>query len=175
MPLATRNGTAHSTPAPGTPLALPKIGAASSRSPKHASRRSQSRLHGSTSRLIGSITSSRTSSCGTAAAGCTSLDGGGGPACAGDVAFAGTLAAMIAALAVTPPSGSNGCSCIGCADGPTCLRIAFSVRPSRPAISRLLLPSAFIRTMMRARVAEMRRRPRRQPERVASAAMPPTW
>src|ERR1035437_10518131 len=51
-PLATSTGTAPSTAAPGTALPLPKTGAASSRRPKQASKRSQTRLAGSLSRLI---------------------------------------------------------------------------------------------------------------------------
>src|SRR5664279_6439885 len=52
MPLAASAGSAQSTPAPATDLASPKTGCASSSKPKHAKRRSQIRLAGSTSRLI---------------------------------------------------------------------------------------------------------------------------
>jgi hypothetical protein len=70
-------------------------------------------------------------------------------------------------------SSGRDCCCVLCSDGPTCLRMAFSVTPIRRATSRLLIPSARRRSMIRSRLVGTRRRPERHPERVARADIPP--
>jgi hypothetical protein len=76
------------------------------------------------------------------------------------------------AAAVVIPTNAS-CALSAGFEGPTSLRMAFSLTPSRCAIARLLIPWLFSISMLRRRFPEMRRRPRRQPSSRSSAAIPP--
>jgi hypothetical protein len=179
MPLATNAGKAQSTPAAGTALALPKMGAASSSKPKHASNRSQMRLAGSISRLIatgsGSSTPVPSDGAGRAEACPSSIELGAVDSMCWDDACVGPEGEVTAEPDCRGGSGSGKrCCWVGRSAGPTCLRIAFSLTPSRRAISRLLRPSALSFSMTHRRLRGIRRRPDRHPDRVASAVIPPS-
>src|SRR5438552_392455 len=74
----------------------------------------------------------------------------------------GTQAAVALSAAVGIPVNPS-CTLSAGFEAPTNLRIAVSLTPSRCAIARLLRPSLFNNSMLRRRVADSRRRPRRQP------------
>src|ERR1700691_2418821 len=76
------------------------------------------------------------------------------------------------AAAVVIPANAS-CALSAGVEGPTSLRIAFSLTPSRCATARLLIPWLFSSSMLRRRCPEIRRRPRRQPSSRPSAAIPP--
>src|SRR5262249_56378261 len=68
-------------------------------------------------------------------------------------------------------AGNASCAPSSYFEGPTSLRMAFSVTPNWCAIARLLMPWVFKTSRVRGRFEERRRRPRCQPVyRLTSAA-----
>lgn len=178
MPLLTSSGMANMTPAPGTAVPSRKIGAASSRSPRAASNRSRLRSLASLSRLI-----EISLSCSAGSFSMRKIPSSSLPlVCITEVFVDGAILdfsfvesdVVCSASESSSVVGSGRAIVSGLAEGPTCFRMAFSVTPRRRAISQLLSPCAFSRSMTRRRLVGMRRRPGHQPERVASAGMPPS-
>src|ERR1700688_4047619 len=103
-----------------------------------------------------------------------SFTDGAEPSSSSSVDFAdGTPTARgVPAAAVVIPANAS-CALSAGVEGPTSLRIAFSLTPSRCATARLLIPWLFSSSMLRRRCPEIRRRPRRQPSSRPSAAIPP--
>src|SRR5258707_124755 len=82
------------------------------------------------------------------------------------------IAGSVPAAAVVIPANTIRALSMGF-EGPTSLRMAFSLTPNRCAIARLLIPWLLSNSMLRRRFPEIRRRPRPQPSARPSAAIPP--
>ena len=89
-----------------------------------------------------------------------------------DFADGTRVAGGVPAAAVVIPANAS-CALSSDFEGPTSLRVAFSLTPNRCAIARLLIPWLFSISMLHRRFLEIRRRPRRQPSSPPSAAIPP--
>jgi hypothetical protein len=74
------------------------------------------------------------------------------------------------AAAVVIPANAS-CALSAGVEGPTSLRIAFSLTPSRCATARLLIPWLFSSSMLRRRCPEIRRRPRRRPKNFSTSGL----
>jgi hypothetical protein len=159
---------AKRTPALGKLRVGANTGRASSRSPMAARRRSMDRSSGLASRLFAGEAAC---SCALLVGGCSAAEGG---------VSINLLAKTVAGYACEPAFGGDGRRGSGQGFQPSRRRIfrtAFSLRPSRPAIHRLLIPLALRRRIVLSRswfplcLAGL---PEGRPSGRASALSPPT-